>query len=485
MRRKKREKQPVPLSGALVTMAALAAVMMTGILRYKVSPHIPMLAGCAVAAAVAALWGHSWRDIEGGMIAGIDRALSSMMILLLIGVLMGIWIQAGVVPAMVYYGLGILTPRYFLATAMLLCALVSMALNSWGTIGTVGLALMGISGALGVPAPVAAGAIVSGAYLGDKISPFSDTCNLASAVTGVDIFQNITRNLWLPFLAVGLAGAGFLAAGLQYQGEAGGLAAVEELSAGLRQTFVITPLALLPVAALVGCVLCRVPSVPSIAIGIFTAFFQGLWMQRTTMGELLAAGMSGYQGTGGVSPGVDALLMTGGLESMMNSLSMILCAMMFGGVMECTGQIDALMKPLLRRVRGFGGLVAATVASCVGVNLLLPEQYISIAVPGGLFRQEYDRHGVPRQELAFTLGAGGSCTSALVPWNTCGVFISGVLGVTAMEYLPFAFYNLLLPLLTLLWAALAGRRHPFRLPEPSLSPFSPTDEPAAQRPPVV
>lgn len=454
----KKQKRPVPLAGALVTMGTLAAVMMSGILLYGVSPHLPMLAGCAAAAAVAALWGWSWQEIEEGMIAGITRALSSVMILLLIGVLMGVWIQAGVVPAMVYYGLRIITPRYFLATTMALCAMVSMALNSWGTIGTVGLALMGVSGALGIPAPVAAGAIISGAYLGDKISPFSDTCNLASAVTGVDIFQNISRNLWLPLLAVSLAGAGFLVVGLGYQGEAGGLTAVQQLSRGLEETFVIHPAALLPAAVLVGCVLCRVPSVPSITMGILTAFFQGLLMQHSTLGELLAAGMGGYQGTGGASPAVDALLTAGGLMSMMNSLSMILCAMMFGGIMEATGQIDALMRPLLRRVRGFGGLVAATVASCIAVNLLLPEQYISIAVPGGLFCREYDRHGVSRRDLAFTLGAGGSATSALVPWNTCGVFISGVLGVTALEYLPYAFYNLLLPALAVGWAVVAGRR---------------------------
>ena len=444
-------------------MALLAGVMILAILRYGCSPHVPMLLGCAGASVVALLEGFSWKSIEEGMIQGIDHALSSVILLILIGVLMGVWIQAGVVPSLVYYGLQLITPRFFLLTSMLLCALVSLALGSWGTIGTIGLALIGVAGAMEVPLPVAAGAIVSGSYLGDKVSPFSDTCNLASAVSGVDIFQNVSRNIQIPLSALGLAGAGFFLLGFRYGGSGEALEGIFTLQEELRLTFRIGLPMLLPVLLLVGCVLLRIPSVPSIGIGIFAAMVQGFLAQGSGFGELLTAGMSGFQGTGGACPMVDSLLMAGGLESMLNSLSMILCAMMFGGVMEATGQIDALMGPVLRRVKSFGGLSAATMACCLAVNLALPEQYISIVLPGGLFKGEYDRHGVSRRDLAFTLGAGGSCTSALVPWNTCGVFILGVLGVSATEYLPYALYNLALPALALVWAFLPrqrGRFHP-------------------------
>ena len=462
------KKSPAPrrepratFGAAVVTMALLAGVMILAILRYGCSPHIPMLIGCAGASLVALACGFSWKEIEDGMIQGITHALSSVILLILIGVLIGVWIQAGVVPSLVYYGLRLITPRFFLLTSMALCALVSLALGSWGTIGTIGLALMGVAGAMEIPLPVAAGAIISGAYLGDKVSPFSDTCNLASAVTGVDIFDNVSRNLQIPLTAISLAGVGFLLLGFRYGGGQGSLEGILVLQEELARTFRIGIPMLLPILLLVGCILFRVPSIPSIAIGIFAAFLQGMAAQGSDLGELLTAGMSGFQGTGGACPMVDSLLMAGGLESMLNSVSMILCAMMFGGVMEATGQIDALMRPLLRRVRSFGGLVAATIASCVAVNLALPEQYISIVLPGGLFKGEYDRHGVSRRDLAFTLGAGGSGTSALGPWATCGVFILGVLGVSASEYFPFALYNLLLPLLALVWAFLPGRRGRF------------------------
>ena len=457
---KPRNKEPRATFGAALTaMAILAGVMILAIIRYGASPHIPMLIGCAGASVTAAICGFSWEKIQDGMIQGITHALSSVIILILIGVLMGVWIQAGVVPSLVYFGLQMITPGMFLFTSMLLCALVSLALGSWGTIGTIGLALMGVAGAMEIPPPLAAGAIVSGAYLGDKVSPFSDTCNLASAVTGVDIFENVSRNLYIPLTALTISGVGFLILGSRY-GDAGesSLEGIMALQEELRTAFHIGVPMLLPVLLLIGCIVLRVPTIPSITAGILAAFVQGIAVQGGDMGRMLLAGMSGFQGTGGVCPMVDSLLTAGGLESMLNSVSMILCAMMFGGVMEATGQIDALMRPLLRRVRSFGSLVAATIGCCVAVNLALPEQYISIVLPGGLFKGEYDRHGVSRRDLAFTLGAGGSGTSALIPWNTCGVFILGVLGVSAGEYFPYALYNLLLPLLALVWAFLPGRR---------------------------
>jgi NhaC family Na+:H+ antiporter len=456
---KHRNKEPRATFGAaLAAMAVLAGVMIMAIVRYGVSPHIPMLIGCGGASVTAAACGFSWEQIQDGMIQGITHALSSVIILILIGVLMGVWIQAGVVPSLVYFGLQMITPGMFLFTSMLLCALVSLALGSWGTIGTIGLALMGVAGAMEIPPPLAAGAIVSGAYLGDKVSPFSDTCNLASAVTEVDIFENVSRNLHIPLTALAISGVGFLILGWQYGAGKNSLEGITALQEELRTAFHIGVPMLFPVLLLVGCIVLRVPTIPSIAAGILAAFVQGMAAQGGGVGSMFLAGMSGFQGTGGVCPMVDSLLTAGGLESMLNSVSMILCAMMFGGVMEATGQIDALMRPLLGRVRSFGSLVAATIGCCVAVNLALPEQYISIVLPGGLFKGEYDRHGVSRRDLAFTLGAGGSGTSALIPWNTCGVFILGVLGVSAGEYLPYALYNLLLPLLALVWAFLPGRR---------------------------
>lgn len=436
---------------ALVVVLVLAAVMCAAIVLYDAAPHIPMLVGCVAAAVAAMLCGHSWQEVEDGMIHGITQALGSLIILMLIGILIGIWIQAGVVPAIIYYGLRLLSPSFFLVSTMLICSVISMAVGSWGTAGTIGLAFMGIAHALGIPPAMAAGAIISGAYLGDKASPLSDTTNLASAVTGVDIFTNVRHMLPVAGTAYGLAAVFFTVAGLRYGAEGTNLGEVEALLAGLKQEFSISPFSFLPLILLVVCVLFKIPAIASIGIGIFSAAILDGVTQGSSLGDILQAGFSGYLcQTGNAS--LDSLLTAGGLESMMFSVSMIICAMMFGGIMESTGLMEALMAPLIRRLHRGASLVTATVLSCFLVNMILPEQYISIAIPGRMYAKEYDKFGLERKELARALGAGGAATSALIPWNTCGVFMLGVLGVSALEYAPWAVFNILAPFTAIAFA---------------------------------
>lgn len=444
---------------ALAAVLILAAVMCAAIVIYDAEPHIPMLVGCVAAAVAAMLCGHSWQEVEDGMIHGITQSLGSLIILMLIGILIGVWIQAGVVPAIIYYGLRMLSPSFFLVSTMLICSAISMAVGSWGTAGTIGLAFMGIAHALGIPPAMAAGAIISGAYLGDKASPLSDTTNLASAVTGVDVFVNVRHMIPVAATAYGLAAAFFTVVGLRYGAEGTDMAEVDALLTGLQQEFSISLFNFLPLVLLVVCVLFKIPAIASISIGIFSAAVLGAFTQGANLGEVLQAGFSGYLcQTGNAS--LDSLLTAGGLDSMMFSVSMIICAMMFGGIMESTGLMEALMSPLVKRLHRGASLITATVASCFLVNMILPEQYISIAIPGRMYAREYDRFGLDRKELARALGAGGAATSALIPWNTCGVFMMGVLGVSAFQYAPWAVFNLLAPFtaIAFAWGSRALRR---------------------------
>lgn len=430
---------------ALAVVLGLGAIMFLAIVKYKTSPHIPMLLGCGLAGGAAALAGGRWETIEKGMFSGITQALESLIILMLIGVLTAVWIMSGTVPTMIRYGLSILSPRFYLVSTMVICSVISMAVGSWGTAGTVGLAFMGIASALEIPLPLAAGAIISGAYVGDKLSPLSDSTNLASAVTGVPVFENVRR--MFP-----VAGGAYLLAGVLYtllgfsvlNGDVRSFTRVEEYIRLLEGIFEISPLTLLPLALLILCILRKVPAIPSIGAGILSAAVIAPLIQGASVEDLLSMGYSGYVSRTGDEL-LDALLSVGGLESMLFSVSMIITAMMFGGIMEATGLMDALMSPLMRRLRRAETLVTVTVLSCVAVNLILPEQYIAIAIPGRMFAGEYDKRGVSRNRLAVALGAGGAATSALVPWNTCGVYMTGVLGVSTFDYMPFAFFNLLMP----------------------------------------
>ena len=409
----------IPFWAALLGLVCTAAIMFLCLVVLKAEPQIPLLMGCGIASVIALLYRHKWQDICEGMVQGISQSLEAILILLLIGVLIGVWIAAGVVPAMVYYGLKLISPRLFLSSAMLVCAIISMALGSWGTAGTVGLAFMGIAQTMGIPLPMAAGAVISGSYVGDKLSPMADSTNLASAVAGVNIFDNI-RNIFkvaMPMLVLCLGL--YTAIGWRYGDNvtAESLANIRQVSDTLAETFHLNLFTFFPLFVLFGCILVKIPAIPSIFIAIVTGGVYGVCIQHTSIKELFTCAFSGYVGRTDFSM-VNDLLTAGGLESMLYSVSIVILAMAFGGVMESTGQMETLVSPIVKRVRGFVGLMAATVLTCVGVNLVLPDQYIAIALPGRMYAASYDRQGMSRKDLALGIGVGGALTSALVPWNT-------------------------------------------------------------------
>lgn len=446
-------------SEALFTFASLTIIMFISIIKYEESPHIPMLIGVLIASLVALKIGYTWKFIENSMIKGISQAMQSIIILAIIGVLIGIWILAGVVPTMIYYGLMILKPSIFLVATVLITSITSLATGtSWGTAGTMGIALMGIASGLGIPAPVTAGAVLSGAYFGDKMSPLSDTTNLAPAMAGTDVFTHIKAMLKPTLIAYGLTLLIFGFLSLKYRGASADLSNVDLIANGLKETFTISPVLLLAPLVVIISIAKKIPAVPGIALGIIIAAILGPIYQDINFGDILSAGLNGYVSNTGLEA-VDQLLTTGGLNNMMSSISLTIIAMMFGGIAEETGILEAIVKKFLHRVQSVVGFVISTILTCLFTNASMPEQYISIVVPGRMFKNEYKERNLDPTLLSSTLESGGTVTSAMIPWNTCGTYMSTVLGVSTVHYLPFLFFNLLMPIVQVIVVAIEANKY--------------------------
>ncbi len=424
-----------------------------------------ILASC-VAALVAKRIGLSWHTAQEGIIQGIATGLGPTLILLAVGMLIGTWILSGTVPAMIYYGVQILNPSVFYAASAAICAVVAVSIgSSWTVAGTLGIGLMGIAGSFDLSPAITAGAIVSGAYFGDKLSPMSDTTNLAAAATGVDLFDHIRHMLWTTVPGFAIAILGFLLIG-------GGAAATPEeiarLQQGLSEEFNIGVHLLLPLLLMLGLIHRRFPAFPSIVAsalvgGVFAVLFQPEAVGQLAENApdlaqplLLLKGVwislfDGYISDTG-NAFLDDLLSKGGMSSMLNTVWLIICALGFGGVLERTGILDHLLQVILRRVHSAAGLVGATVGTCITANILAADQFIAVALPGRMFKSEYPRRGLSRLNLSRTLEDSATLTSALIPWNTCGAYMSATLGVATFAYAPFAFFNLVCPLLAVLYA---------------------------------
>lgn len=446
----KQERRKPYLYEAILSFGFLIFVMAIGIAKYEVDPHVPMLIGTAFAAVIAVKIGYSWTEIEKSMFDGIYQALQAVIILAIIGVLIGVWLQAGVVPSMIYYGLSILRPKIFLVATLLICSITSLATGtSWGTVGTVGLALMGIATGLGVPAPIAAGAIISGAYFGDKLSPLSDTTNLAPAVSGTDVFTHVKFMLKSTAIVYVICAILYLFLGFKYVSSSADMSSIIEIKEGLSSTFNISPLLLIPPLAVIVSIAFKVPAIPGITIGIVLGIIEAFIFQGATFGQILTASYEGFVSETGLAA-IDELLTAGGLDGMMYSISLTIIAMMFGGIMEKTGQLEVIVEVFLRKIKSVTGLITMTVLTCVFSNATMPEQYISIVVPGRMYAGTYKKKGLHPKTLSNALESAGTVTSALIPWNTCGVFMAGILGITTLQYGKWAFFNYLMPLAVIL-----------------------------------
>jgi len=446
-----KEPRKMTLGLALIPIIWLIIGLVAALRFFDSDPHIPILSAAVVGAIVAILSGYKWDTIEKGIINTISMSMNAMLILMIVGMIIGTWILAGIVPTMIYYGLKILAPGIFLVAATLICAVVSLATgSSWTTAGTVGIALIGVGQGFGIPLPMVAGAIVSGAYFGDKMSPLSDTTNLAPAMAGAKLFDHVRHMVYTTGPSLIIALVLYWIIGRKYATSNCDTAGVQVILDGLSAKFRISPLLLLPPLLVIVMVVLRTPAIPglmggAVLGGLFAWLFQGAGMTA-----IIKSAHYGYvSGTGLAS--IDSLLTRGGLDSMMWTVSLILCALSLAGVLESTGMLNAISVAIMKLARGTGSLIFATLCTCVGTNLVAGDQYLSIVIPGRIFKDMYAERGLHPKNLSRALEDAGTLTSPLVPWNTCGAFMYTTLGVYPFAYAPFAFLNLINPVISMIY----------------------------------
>ena len=465
------DKREPSIAQALVPVVFLIGLLASSVYLFgdgsSLGPNqIALILSAGVGIIIGLLNGYHWKELEQGIVHGISIAMGAILILLVVGSLIGTWILAGTVPAMIYYGLSILGPSVFYAAACIICALVALATgSSWTTTGTIGIALIGIATAQDLNLGLAAGAIISGAYFGDKMSPLSDTTNLAPAMSGTNLFVHIRHMIWTTtpsmVLALGLfTVAGFFAPAPQETGE------LNALLQALDGQFDIGPHLLIPIVFVFVLVRRKMPAFPTLLLGALVGGLVAVFFQQeavlTYVGETESSrGVALLQGFwmalyGGFelnsgNAALDDLLSRGGMASMLLTVWLIMSAMMFGGVMETTQMLQKIGLTILRLGRGTGSLISATLLTAIGMNIIASDQYIAIVLPGRMFRAEYQKRRLDPKNLSRTLEDAGTLTSVLVPWNTCGAFISQTLGVATLTYLPYCFFNLINPVVAAIY----------------------------------
>jgi len=451
---------------ALVVMLSTSVYLFSDDSSYGAN-QIALLLCAFIAVMVGMKNGIPWAEIEPAIYQGIGLAMSAILILLAVGALIGTWILSGTVPTIIYYGLELMNPSWFYVSACIVCALVSLSIgSSWTVAGTIGVGMIGVAAGLGLSIEITAGAIISGAYFGDKLSPLSDTTNLAPAVVGTDLFAHIQHLLWTTVPSILLSLMAFAYLGLSRE-TATDNEQTQEILALINNTYQVSVWLLLPLLMVLLLAWKKVAALPSILIGallggVFAVNFQPEVVYAFASDDSVAPAMAllkgvwvamfdGYQSNTG-NEVIDSLLSRGGMSSMLNTVWLIISAMTFGAAMEKAGLLARLIEGVLSRVHSTAGLVTSTVLTCIGCNIITADQYISIILPGRMYKLEYARRKLAPVNLSRTLEDSATVTSALIPWNTCGAFMAGTLGVATLAYAPYCFFNLICPVVAIGYA---------------------------------
>ncbi|MFC2148025.1 MAG: Na+/H+ antiporter NhaC [Eudoraea sp.] len=457
--------------------ALIPVIALVGMLAYNVyvfgddaiggSNQFILLMGGAVAAIVGFFNKATYKQMLAEVAENVKSTTGALLILLMVGALAGTWMISGIIPAMIYYGLQILNPTIFLAASLIICAIISIATgSSWTTSATVGIALIGIGDALGIPMGMTAGAALSGAYFGDKMSPLSDTTNLAPAMAGGDLFGHIRYMTYTTIPTITITLLVFVIIGLNL--ETTGIADTESILKSIDSTFTINGWLFLVPLAVILMIIKKAPPLVALLIGTLLGGVFALWFQPDIVAGITGAKElnfeSGYKGILNAitiktsvatdNPALNDLFSAKGMSGMLGTIWLIVCAMVFGGIMDGIGALSRITKSLLGLAKTTFGLFASTVGSCLALNVTASDQYLAIVVPGKMFAKAYEDRGLAPENLSRTLEDSGTVTSVLIPWNTCGAYHSGVLGVGVADYFFFAIFNWLSPITTLFFAAL-------------------------------
>ena len=460
----------VSLSIALLPIIFLITLLSLNVYYYgddalSGANQMTLLLSGAFCSFLAIIRGTPWHNIIEGIRNSISDTLPALLILLLIGALAGTWLISGIVPAMIYYGLQIVNPTYFLIAACIVSAVISLVTgSSWSTIATIGVALLGIGKAIGMSEAMIAGAIISGAYFGDKMSPLSDTTNLAPAMVGVDLFTHIRYMSYttIPSICITLIIFLFLGFNLDTQTSANDISVIQN---AINSKFNISIWLFTVPAIVIGLIIKKIPAIPALFIGTILGGIAAIIFQTEIITELgnsndyfqnsftvLMDAMARDVSIITENSMINELLSTGGMNGMLNTVWLILCAMCFGGSMEASGFLNKLSTSFMKMATNTASLVATTTGTCVFFNLTASDQYLSIIVPGKMFTETYKKNGLAPENLSRTLEDSGTVTSVLIPWNTCGATQASVLGVSTLTYLPFCFFNIISPFMTMMYA---------------------------------
>lgn len=463
--------KPHNFLSATIPLICLITLMATSIQIFgsacSQGPNQVALFICTILAVAIGLWrGMDYDQIEAGMIKGISVGISACLILLFIGALISVWMLSGTVPTLIYYGVQIINPEWFYLCTLIVCALVSISIgSSWSTCATIGVAFIGMSVPLNMSVEVTAGAVISGAYFGDKMSPLSETTNLAAAVGEVSLFSHIRNMLWTTTPSLIIAAIIFFFIGINHAENITSTSQSLVLAQDLAKYYDISIINLIPLAVLIGLTLLRLPILIIIFLSTATGAILALILQGpaiattfnhadTLVDNLLSIWRASYQGIEITTPNADLnkLLSGGGMNSMLNTIFLVIAALSFGSAMEVTGSITYMISHVLKIACNAASLLIATVFSCIGLVMATGDQYMSIIMPGRMYKQAYKKMGLGGLALSRNLEDGATITSCLIPWSSCGVFVSGVLGVPTLNYLPYCFFNILSPIMAITFA---------------------------------
>ena len=448
----------------------LVMLCMVGFLYWSIKvddggePHIALILAASVAGIVAIANGWKWSYLEQGILSAINRSMQAILILAVVGAMIASWMAAGTIPSMMYYGIHIISPKIFLLTAIVLCCIVSLATgSSWSTAGSMGVALIGIGTALGFPAPMTAGAVISGAYFGDKMSPLSDTTNLAPAMAGATLFGHIKHMVYTTGTSLVIALVAFTVMGFMHtSNNSVDLSVVQEISDFISASSKISVVALIPPIFVIVAVAMKLPAIPSLIGGVFIGvpfFFwnseaieaaQGVPVKEaifTTLNNGISLGVVPDDASLMITK-LAALLTGKGLQGMLWTISIILLAMCFGGIVDVTGMMAQIADKLLSVAKGIGGLVLATELMCIITNAICCDQYLALVLPGRMFKEKFEDMRLKPENLSRCLEDSGTITSNFFPWNTCGATMRSFLGVDS-SYIPYAILNWLNPLVSI------------------------------------
>ena len=444
-----RAKRMPTILEALIPVVAMLLVLFIGkgVLGFSTEPLLIIVA--CVAAFVAWRVGCTWDEMLDEISQKIAKGMPAILILITVGAMVGTWMASGTIPMMIYYGVQIVSPKWLLVTAFLITSLVSVATGtSWGSVATMGVALMGIASALGVNPAATAGAVIAGSYFGDKISPLSDTTNLAPLAAGSNLYEHIGHMFWTTVPATIVSLVVYAIVGLNANTAAGATSeAVTNMMAQLDQMYDWNILILLPVILVLAGSLLKLPTIPVMILSTVVAGVEGIFMQGISLGNVLTSTVSGFNVTMITRPGFDAanaafevtkLLNRGGMNGIMSTTLLVFCAFCFAGIMSRAGCLEVVLKAILSVAKTTGSLILATVISCITMALTTGNSYLSILIPGEMFRDAYKERGLHPKNLSRTLEDAGTVFVPLVPWSAAGAYMTATLGVETLDYLPWA-----------------------------------------------